>query len=569
MDSMNKIQYLRIKIKNNLVPLLFCALFFSYIIVMFAYNMLRTAAVQDYLSIVYVWAGYGRYLFILVLLSGFFREKDDCWFWMVVLGAEYILQLLLTFIFCTRFTNASMTLFVDLAGYFFIYVTCPAVIAWLIGRISRAVRNDILSVALLLILGSIYLFNIVQEILAFPVFHLSEYVYTIISKTFVIFNNSLRNTFAAPNIFAPFAVGVTDVGTVVLWISLFIFILGMMRKKKAAFVMAVLVMGAFVLTTLPENKYETYFNQSAFAHKSKMLDSWNDERIYYDKSGNIENTNIALEYKNPFEPVSAEADFTIEAYQLDITVGRSTKFKAVLQLSGAGVREYMFSLYHGYQVHGITDKEGGALAFEQNDDYLTIFSNGKALEEITVTYEGTGRTYMASDVYTCLPEYYIYYPVAGKYNLYDFGTQNYSRDISLPETKFSITVHADYPVYSNLPSNGDNMFSGTGTGASLIGGKYVKACEVDGTMVVYPALKADAQCAKEQYTNIVDAFQKQGVVLDKKTWFVCPYYGGNFGRYYLGDGYMFGSYDELMVNAEALVYYGKMYGIFFNEEEIQ
>ena len=170
MDSMNKIQYLRIKIKNNLVPLLFCALFFGYIIVMFAYNMLRTTAVQDYLSIVYVWAGYGRYLFILVLLSGFFREKDDCWFWAVVLGAEYILQMLLTFVFCIQFTRASMTLFVDLAVYFFIYVTCPAVIAWLIGRISRAVRNDILSVAVLLVLGGIFLFNIVQEILVFPVF---------------------------------------------------------------------------------------------------------------------------------------------------------------------------------------------------------------------------------------------------------------------------------------------------------------------------------------------------------------------------------------------------------------
>lgn len=567
MSGMNKMQRLWIKSKDKLVPVLLCALFFGYIIVMFAHNMFRIEVVQDYLSIVYVWAGYGRYLFIIVLLSAYFKKKDDYKFWTAVLGAEYVLQLILTFVFCVQFTRASMVLFVDLAAYFFIYVTCPAVIAWLIGRISRAVRNDLLSVTILLMLGGIFLFNVIQEILAFPVFHLSEYTYTIISKVFIIFNNSLRNTFSSPNIFAPFFVGITDVGTVVLWISLFILIFGMIRKKKTALAMAVPVFGALILVTLPENKYETYFNQSALVHERKMLDSWNDERVYYDKSADLKDTNIALEYKNPFEPVRAETDFAVEAYELDITVGRKTKFKAVMQLSGAGVNEYTFSLYHGYQIQSITDKEGSELLFQQNDDYFTIFSNGKSLEEITIVYEGTGHTYMASDVYTCLPEYYIYYPVAGKYSLYDLGTQNYSRNISLPETKFSIMVHADYPVYSNLSSNGDNMFSGTGTGATLVGGRYVEVCDVDGTTVVYPVLKADARRAGEQYTNIVAAFQKQGVVLDKKTWFVCPYYGGNFGRYYMGDRYMFGSYDELMVNTAALVYYGQMYGIFFDEEE--
>lgn len=567
MSGMNKMQRLWIKSKDKLVPVLLCALFFGYIIVMFAHNMFRIEVVQDYLSIVYVWAGYGRYLFIIVLLSAYFKKKDDYKFWAAVLGAEYVLQLILTFVFCVQFTRASMVLFVDLAAYFFIYVTCPAVIAWLIGRISRAVRNDLLSVTILLMLGGIFLFNVIQEILAFPVFHLSEYTYTIISKVFIIFNNSLRNTFSSPNIFAPFFVGVTDVGTVVLWISLFILIFGMIRKKKTALAMAVPVLGALILVTLPENKYETYFNQSALVHERKMLDSWNDERVYYDKSADLKDTNIALEYKNPFEPVRAETDFAVEAYELDITAGCKTKFKAVMQLSGAGVNEYTFSLYHGYQIQSITDKEGSELLFQQNDDYFTIFSNGKSLEEITIAYEGTGHTYMASDVYTCLPEYYIYYPVAGKYSLYDLGTQNYSRNISLPETKFSIMVHADYPVYSNLSSNGDNMFAGTGTGATLVGGRYVEICDVDGTTVVYPVLKADARRAGEQYTNIVAAFQKQGVVLDKKTWFVCPYYGGNFGRYYMGDRYMFGSYDELMVNTAALVYYGQMYGIFFDEEE--
>lgn len=562
MDSMNKIQYLRIKIKNNLVPLLFCALFFGYIIVMFAYNMLRTTAVQDYLSIVYVWAGYGRYLFILVLLSGFFREKDDCWFWAVVLGAEYILQMLLTFVFCIQFTRASMTLFVDLAVYFFIYVTCPAVIAWLIGRISRAVRNDILSVAVLLVLGGIFLFNIVQEILVFPVFHLSEYTYTIISKVFVIFNNSLRNTFAAPNIFAPFCVGVTDVGTVVLWFSLFTLILGTGRKKKTAFVMAVPVLIALVLVTLPENKYETYFNQSALVHRSKMLDSWNEERIYCE-SRDIINSDTA--YNDLLsEPVRAETNFMIEGYELDIIAGRKTKFQAVMQLSGGDIDEYVFTLYHGYRVQNITDKEGGQLAFHQENDYFTVYSLGKALDEITVVYEGTGHTYMASAAYTCLPEYYIYYPVAGQYFLYDLGTQNYSRNMNLPETNFSITVHADYPVYSNLSENGDNVFSGTSTGATLIGGKYIRVCDVDKTKIVYSELKADEQRIKKQYADIAGAFQVQGAEFDKTAWFICPYYGGNFGRYYVRDEYLFGSYDELMVNAAAIVYYGRM-----NEEAVQ
>ena len=372
----------------------------------------------------------------------------------------------------------------------------------------------------------------------------------------------METVFAAPNTFAPFDVNITDVGTAVLWLGLFSLILGIVRKKKMMLIMAVPVLCSVFLITLPENKYEVYINQSvlnADQKSSKMLDSWNTDKIYY------QSRNLILEEREPvtaemnftgqrlevtagLKLFTAETDFTVEGYRLEITAGRKTKFTAVLQLSKADIDAYEFSLYHDYKVRRITDRDGSALSFSQDGDYITVFSGAKILDEITMEYEGTGLTYMASDDYTCLPEYYIYYPVAGKYILYDVWASNYVKNIFLPETEFSITVHADYEVYSNIEKKEYNTFEGTGTGPMLIGGKYLRACDDDGATVVYSVLTVNEQGAKEQYRHIMDFYKTHGVELDKTAWFVCPYYGGNYGRYFVGDGYMFGNYEELMVN---------------------
>ena len=539
MSGMNKIRSIRKQCRNNTVLLTFFGLFWSYIFVMFIYNMINLGKVSDYLSVVNVWAGYGRYLFIIVLVLSFLKKEDDGILWAAVLGIGYILQLMLAFLFCLQFTSGSFMLFMDLAAYIFIYVICPAVTAWLIGRISGGIRNDILSVIVLLVLGSIFLFNIIQEILLFPAFGLSEEVYTVISKAFLIFNNSLRNTFAAPDKFAPFAVNITDVGTGVFWIGLFALILGIIRKKKVMPVLIVPVLCCVFLMALEENKYQVYANRSFLDNGSKMLDSWKIDQIYYKKRDIILKDN---------EPVRAETQFLIERYHLDITAGLKTKFTSVLQLSEADLNEYVISLYHGYQVRSVTDEEGNALTFSQQEDSIIVSSEGKVLREITIEYEGTGLTYMASKDYTCLPEYYIYYPVAGQYILYDFRSMNYAKNINLPETYFSVVVHAGYEVYSNIPKKDYNMFEGTCTGPVLVGGKYLRSCDDDGATIVYSTLSADEKTAKEQYENIISFYQAQNVDFSNKAWFVCPYYGGSFVRFYVGNEYIFGSYDELMIN---------------------
>lgn len=539
MSGIVKIRSIASKVRNNIVPALFFALFFGYILIMFVYNMFCTGQGTNYLNVVTIWAGYGRYLFAILLLYGFLKKEDDCVFWTAAVGIGYGLQLLLAFVFCLRFTSASFTLFWDLAAYFFIYVVCPAVTAWLIGRVCRSIRHDLVSVAAVLVLGSVFLFNIIQELLLFPVFQLNEHAYTILSKAFMIFNRSLRDTFAVPDMFAPFAVNITDFATAVFWISLFALILGIVRKKKTMLALAVPVLICAVLMTFDENKFQVYFNQSCLHGNSKMVDSWNGDQIYYSKR--------EIYLKN-YEPIRAEADFMIEGYQLEITPGLKTKFKAVLQLSEAGIGEYIFSLYHGYQIQTVTDMDGNALSFSQQDDTVIVSSGGKMLREITMKYEGIGLTYMASSEYTCLPQYYLYYPVAGQYTLFDVLSMGYARNMDLPETEFTIVVHADYDVYSNIPKTEHNTFVGTGTGATLVGGKYVRACEENGVSVVYSVLSDNEATARSRYQSMVRFYKEHDIDFTDKAWFACPYYDGHTGRYYVGDNYLFGSYTELMMN---------------------
>ncbi|MCM1467764.1 MAG: hypothetical protein NC086_06405 [Alistipes sp.] len=506
---------------------------------MFSLYMLGAGIDTDYLSIIMVWVGYGRYFFILVLVFSFLKKNDDVRLWTAIIGIEYVLHLIMVYVFCLRFTRGSFMLFMDLAVYIFIYVTCPAVTAWLIGRISRRIRNDILAVTVLFILGSVFLFNIVQEVLLFPVFRLSDNAYTVISKAFIIFNNSLRNAFAVSNRFAPFTVTITDVATALFWIGVFALVLGMVSRRKKMAVLIVPVLCCAFLMTLKENKYQVYENRSFSDNGKKMLDSWNVDQVYYGSR------NIIL---RDSEPVRAETEFSIESYHLRIKAGLKTKFTAVLQLSEADVDEYVFSLYHGYVVRSITDKEGNALVFSQQDDWITVFPEEKALREITMEYEGIGMTYMAAKEYICLPEYYIYYPIAGKYTVYNFRTMNYAKNIDLPETYFSIVVDAGYEVYSNIPKKDYNVFEGAASGPVLLGGKYLDACEDNGVTIVYSTFNVDEKTAKEQYEDMISFYQAQNVDLSGKSWFDCPYYGGTYERFYVADEYIFGNYNELMLN---------------------
>ncbi len=539
MSGTDKIRSIESEFRNNIVPALFFALFFGYVLIMFAYNMFCTGQGTDYLNVVTIWAGFGRYLFLILIFYGFLKKEDDCVFWTVAVGIGYILQFLLAFLFCLRFTSASFMLFMDLAAYFFVYAACPAVTAWLIGRVCRSIRHDVLSVVAVLVLGSVFLFNIVQEVLLFPVFQLNEHTYTILGKAFMIFNHSLRETFVVPDVFAPFAVNITDFAKAVFWIGLFALILGIIRKKKRMFALAVPVLICVVLICFDENKFQVYFSQSCLQNNSKMLDSWNGDQIYYLKREF---------YLKNHKPIRAETNFLIEGYHLELTPGLKTKFKAVLQLSEAEVSEYVFTLYHGYKVRSVTDMDGSALSFSQQDDIVIVSSGGKPLREITMEYDGTGQTYMASAQYTCLPQYYIYYPVAGRYTLYDVLSMGYARNMDLPEAEFTIVVHADYDVYSNIPRVEHNTFAGRGTGATLVGGKYLRACEENGVSIVYSVLSSDEAGARSQYQNLVRFYEENQVDFTNKAWFACPYYDGHTGRYYVGDNYLFGSYTELMTN---------------------
>lgn len=533
MDGMERIKN---KMRENRRTLFCVGLFLLCLIIVFLRYVIIAKTVLWYMRVIYEWAGYARYFFGIVLFCSFFREDDDYGFWAVIFAVEYAVHFLMSYSYCLLFTRGSFTLFLEMAGYFFVYVTCPAVIAFLIGRLCRKIRFDTLAVTAVLLAGAVFVFNIVQEVLLFPWFHLSERSYTLISKAFIIFNHSLIDEYGS-NTFAPFYVGVNDVGTALFWLGLLGLLQGIVKKKIAALLPAVLVVCSVCLMNRQENKYEAYINRTIFSTQSMMQDSWRYDHLYY------WGKQIIMEDR---EPVRADTEFVIEGYELEITAGVSTKFTAVLQLSQADVDAYTFSLYHRYQVQSITDEKGIPLEYSQEDDYITVFSPGKPLTEITMEYEGTALTYMASVDYTCLPEHYIYYPVAGKYILFELQSNNYSKNIDLPKTRFLVTVHADYEVYSNIPGTGYNSFEGIVTGPMLVGGKYLSSVEVDGVTVVYSALMADEEEIAGQYRRIVENHEERKVPLDIKMWFGCPYYGGSYSRYYLGEDYLFGNYEDLI-----------------------
>lgn len=175
------------------------------------------------------------------------------------------------------------------------------------------------------------------------------------------------------------------------------------------------------------------------------------------------------------------ADFSVEEYDLNITAKGALKVAAMLKLNRDDLREYRFTLYHGYEVLSVTDGRGQALQFTRDGDFLDI-SAPNGTKALTVIYGGRGWKYLANTQAITLPGYFAYYPMPGHLALWtDGGAQAVT---GLPPARFRVEVDSPQTVFSNLPKTGRNVFEGTAEAVTLYAG-LVDTAERDGTTYVF------------------------------------------------------------------------------------
>lgn len=180
-----------------------------------------------------------------------------------------------------------------------------------------------------------------------------------------------------------------------------------------------------------------------------------------------------------------KADFKVTHYDIKFKIKRNLSAEATLTLDKNELPEYKFTLYHGYKVKKVTDENGKKLKFNQDTDYVTVYSDG-ALNKIIMFYSGDGGNYYSNAVQTLLPGWFPFYPQSGFKKLYDKEYGGCYNALTLEEkADFKVKIDTPKKVYSNLDETAPNEFSGFSESLCLAAGFY-KQVEVNGVSVIAP-----------------------------------------------------------------------------------
>ncbi|MBP3615794.1 MAG: hypothetical protein J6J27_02680 [Alphaproteobacteria bacterium] len=223
----------------------------------------------------------------------------------------------------------------------------------------------------------------------------------------------------------------------------------------------------------------------------------------YAKSGIVEtNYYYGAEKDNQKEK---RGEFYITNYDMELTFSDQLYAKVLIEINQhTTLKEYNFTLYHGYHVDYVENVNGEKLNFVRDGDYLTVKNEeGKQLEEIIIGYKGYSSVFYSNKKACFLPGLFPYYPKAGFVKIYEDGYVGCENE----KSHFRIKTNGIVP-YSNLPKEG-NVFQGDAKNVILLSGFYEEKNIGVQNIVYYPMNGLSKEIAETmENTELRDDYKK-------------------------------------------------------------
>lgn len=167
--------------------------------------------------------------------------------------------------------------------------------------------------------------------------------------------------------------------------------------------------------------------------------------------------------------IAEQPGFTITAYDMELRIFKELRAKVTLdlRLDNPDVKQYIFTLYHGYRVQRVLDGQGRALAFRQDGDTVAVPAGDTRL---TMIYQGGGGAFYANEQAIFLPGVFPYYPWEGNKQIYP--DRAIAFDASLPAEPKAFRVTLATPkanVACSLPGQ-HKSWQGTAYACTLLAG---------------------------------------------------------------------------------------------------
>ena len=237
---------------------------------------------------------------------------------------------------------------------------------------------------------------------------------------------------------------------------------------------------------------------------------------YYCSDNFISNDNDQWRYTiEGVKQEEREADFQIISYDMDLKLGRQMRATVTCVPSDGDLDSYAMTLYRLYQVDSITDENGDALEYQQDENTLLIYGQEDGIQSFTLKYHGgpTGASCLYNNRYAInLPGWFPYYTVPGWNKIYqNEGEYRYVDNRLKTPARFRIQLHADGKVYSDLKQEGNNLFQGESYGPTLLSGFVGERKLANGTVFIYPYLDAPSiEETKDSEDYVVDKIRQEG-----------------------------------------------------------
>lgn len=191
-------------------------------------------------------------------------------------------------------------------------------------------------------------------------------------------------------------------------------------------------------------------------------------------------------YYDSIEQKKEKENFEVLSYKLDLNITNQLNVIAELEVS-KNLKEYKFTLYHGYKVKKVYDNNRSSIDFKQEGDYLTV-SNDLNTTKFYIEYCGSSTKFYSNMQGAVLPGFFPFYPHPGYKYVYNVDEQAFDKLLLNNEADFEIAVtgiNLDY-VFCNLNKH-DDMFKGKSNGVTIISG-FADNCTVNETEIIYPYL---------------------------------------------------------------------------------
>lgn len=285
-----------------------------------------------------------------------------------------------------------------------------------------------------------------------------------------------------------------------MFLSIFIFLV--FFKKRKCMVLSIVCFGVSLICLV------SYFQPS-----SKVTMS-NDP-----SSGALADAYYYNEHEQ--SGVISSKQFNVKKYVLDLKINRNLEATATLELESNELTRYDFTLYHGYIVKSIIDESGNKLTFTQDGDYISIETEGRSLNTITICYTGSSVKCFSNSQGICLPGWFAYYPHPGHLALFNSEQQFFERTLCPKKTEFLISVDTSQKVYCNLDEINNNTFGGYSDGITLVSGFYDSYVYSD-IEIIYPTLSIN-EFSVDKIKEYLDEYIEAGIFKDNhKKIFVLP-----------------------------------------------